>query len=144
PELDDYNYATVLQKAETLFWFFCDNYLELVKSRRYGDMGAAAAGSANSALLTALSALLRVFAPHLPFVTEEVWSWWRPGSVHRAGWPRVEEVPAGDADARVYAVCAAVLSAIRRSKSAAQRSMRTEVTRLVVRAPAPDLGALRL
>ena len=38
-DLEAYNYASVLQKAETLFWFFCDNYLELVKSRRYGDHG---------------------------------------------------------------------------------------------------------
>src|SRR5205823_30279 len=66
-ELEDYNYASVLQKAETLFWFFCDNYLELVKSRRYGDQGEEGAGSANTALLNALSALLRLFAPYLPF-----------------------------------------------------------------------------
>src|SRR3954452_1832907 len=91
-ELDGYNYASALQKAESLFWFFCDNYLELVKSRRYGDHGAAAAGSANSALLMSLSALLRLFAPYLPFVTEEVWSWWRPGSVHAAQWPTPDEL----------------------------------------------------
>ena len=85
-DLEQYNYARVLERTESLFWFFCDNYLELVKSRRYGDQGPAAAGSANSALLTALSALLRVFAPFLPFVSEEVWSWWRPGSIRHA-WP---------------------------------------------------------
>ena len=38
-DLEDYNYARVLEQTETLFWFFCDNYLELVKSRRYGDHG---------------------------------------------------------------------------------------------------------
>ncbi len=86
-DLESYNYTRALEHSEGFFWFFCDNYLELVKSRRYGDHGEAAAGSANSALLAALSTLLRLFAPFLPFVTEEVWSWWQPGSVHRATWP---------------------------------------------------------
>ena len=142
-ELDDYNYASVLQKAETLFWFFCDNYLELVKSRRYGDHGADAAGSANTALLNALSALLRVFAPYLPFVTEEVWSWWRPGSIHAAAWPLPEEVfdVAGGEDdrgARTLELAAEVLGAIRKKKSEEQRPLKTPVARAVVRLPDAD------
>ena len=139
-DLDAYNYASVLQKSESLFWFFCDNYLELVKSRRYGDQGAAAAGSANSALLNALSAMLRLFAPYLPFVTEEVWSWWRPGSVHAAPWPDAEELfeVAGGEDeraTRVLELAAWVLGAIRKKKSEEQRPLKTAATRVVIRMP---------
>src|SRR5262249_30039948 len=142
-DLEDYNYASVLQKAESLFWFFCDNYLELVKSRRYGDQGAAAAGSANVALLAALSALLRVFAPFLPFVTEEVWSWWREGSVHTAAWPvpgELFDVAGGEDDrgARVLELAAAVLGEIRKKKSEEQRPLKTAVARAIVRLPDAD------
>ena len=146
-DLEDYNYASALQKGESLFWFFCDNYLELVKSRRYGDLGAAGAGSANAALLAALSALLRLFAPYLPFVTEEVWSWWRPGSVHAAAWPTPEELfdAAGgedDRSARTLELAAAVLGEIRRKKSEEQRPLKTAVARATVRLPDADRALL--
>ena len=56
---EEYDYARVLQRTESYFWGFCDDYLELVKGRRYGEQGADAAGSANSALTAALSVMLR-------------------------------------------------------------------------------------
>jgi valyl-tRNA synthetase len=143
-DLENYQYTRVLERTESLFWFFCDNYLELVKSRRYGDQGVELAGSANSALLVSLSAFLRLFAPFLPFVTEEVWSWWRPGSVHKAAWPTEAEIleAAGGADergARALDVAAQILGEIRRTKSEGKRPPKTPVTRVVVRAPEKEL-----
>jgi valyl-tRNA synthetase len=137
-DLEQYDYARVLARTETFFWFFCDNYLELVKSRRYGDQGDAPAGSANAALLVALSSMLRLFALYLPFVTDEVWSWWQDGSVHRATWPTAEELleAAGGADERGVAAlefAAEVLSAVRKKKSEEQRPLRTPAVRVVVR-----------
>jgi valyl-tRNA synthetase len=141
-DLEEFNYTRVLERTETFFWSFCDDYLELVKGRRYGDQGTALAASANGALLTALSTMLRLFAPFLPFVTEEVWSWWREGSIHRSAWPTTAEVlaPCGAAeddhsvDSLQFA--ATVLGAIRKKKSEEQRPLKTPVTKAVVHAPA--------
>jgi valyl-tRNA synthetase len=139
-DLESYNYTRALERTESFFWSFCDNYLELVKARRYGDHGPAAAGSANAAMQVTLSVLLRLFAPFLPFVTEEVWSWWQEGSVHRARWPTDAEAlaPIGaedDLGVRAIELATDVLSEIRRRKSEEQRTMRTPVARLRLRLP---------
>jgi valyl-tRNA synthetase len=135
--LDEYEYARVIDRTEAFFWGFCDNYLELVKARRYGDHTPEGAASANRAMQGALSVMLRLFAPYLPFVTEEVWSWWREGSVHRAPWPSaadLEEFAAPDADASaVLAVTTDVLGEVRRAKSEAKRPLKVAISRAVVR-----------
>jgi valyl-tRNA synthetase len=135
---DGYDYARALDATERFFWGFCDDYLELVKGRAY-----AGSDSARAALATALDTLLRLFAPHMPFVTEEVWSWWREGSIHRASWPAADDLaPFASEDLAIYPAAAAVLGEIRKAKSEAKRSMRTEVVAATVHAPAELLRAL--
>ncbi len=150
---ESYHHSRALEVTETFFWAFCDDYLELVKERAYGGRGSAEAASAQAALATALSALLRLFAPFLPFVTEEVWSWWQDGSVHRSAWPSAEGVRglAGDGDAAALRATSIALSGVRKAKSDAKLSMRTDIAAVVVRGPerlihlvqlaAPDLRA---
>jgi valyl-tRNA synthetase len=146
-DLEGYQYTRVLERTETLFWFFCDNYLELVKARRYGDHGEALAASANATLMAALSIFLRLLAPFLPFATEEVWSWWRPGSIHRASWPTEAEAldAAGGADdrgRRALQLAAQILGEVRKKKSEAKRSPKTPATLVVVRASEAELELL--
>jgi valyl-tRNA synthetase len=134
---ENYDYARALERIEAFFWSFCDDYLELVKGRAYEEASRAGAASARGALGLALSVLLRLLAPFLPFVSEEVWSWWHEGSVHRSPWPELDEFPgavgadepSGDT---VLSVVSDVLGLVRRAKTAAKRSMRAPVTTLTV------------
>ena len=149
---EGYDYARVLQRTETFFWGFCDDYLELVKGRRYGEQGAEGAGSANAALTAALSVMLRLFAPFLPFVTEEVWSWWRDGSIHTA---RVADARrsstsllADNSDAtraggsaRPMQWATDVMFEVRKQRSEAKQPLKVPITKVTVTADADAVRA---
>jgi valyl-tRNA synthetase len=142
---EEYEHAKALEVVERAFWGFTDDYLELVKHRAYGAHGLDAARSAVATLSVALDVFLRSFAPFLPYVTEEVWSWWRDGSVHRAAWPSVQELPqAPDGEPAVYGIAAEVLGQVRKTKALAKVSLRAPVERVQVSDSPERLALLRL
>ena len=138
--LEAYDHARALEIAESFFWTFCDDYLELVKERAYDrtDVGQA---SAALALRTALETLLRLFAPVISFAAEEAWSWFHDGSVHVAGWPE----PLGiDGDPAVLTAVGEALVGVRRAKTEAKASQKTPVARVTIAAPPASIAALQL
>ncbi|MDP9333631.1 MAG: valine--tRNA ligase [Actinomycetota bacterium] len=139
---EEFDYARALERTERFFWSFCDDYLELVKSRAYDDANDETVHSAAVTLRIALSTLLRLLAPVLPYVSEEVWSWWRDGSIHRAGWPKADELRVEGGDPLVYDVAADVLAEVRKVKSTQKVSLASPVDRVHVIETAERLAAL--
>ena len=132
---ESWDYARSLELTEAFFWSFCDDYIELVKDRAYGGQGEAAAASAKAALRVALNVQLRLLAPFLPYSTEEVWSWWQDGSVHRSSWPTVDEIPSAATEPTALGVVASALAGVRKAKSDAKLGMRATVTAMTLAAP---------
>ena len=88
--------------------------------------------------------MLRLLAPFLPYVTEEVWSWWQDGSVHRQPWPLATDLGAAAASTPyLLDSVAAVLAGVRGAKSSAKVGQRTPVESATVTAPPGALDAIR-
>jgi valyl-tRNA synthetase len=139
--LEAFEHARALELVKRSFWEFCDDYVELVKPAAYGDLGPGRQASARSALRRALSIYQRLLAPYLPYVSEETWSWWQPGSIHRAQWPSLDEL-ADAAAGEGLQVAVTVLGAVRKAKSDARRKLRTPVAYALLSDTAPRLRAL--
>jgi valyl-tRNA synthetase len=140
-EFDDYDYTAALEAVEKFFWKdYCDNYLELAKGRLYGDMGSSVdTQSAKHSLYYVHKALLSLFAPFFPYITEELFSDLYPTeftaqtSIHARGfWPDINAYPYSDAIADQANGALDIVSAVRKMKSANNLSMRVPITMLHV------------
>ena len=132
---EKFDYARALEVTERFFWSYTDNYIELVKGRAYGNRGEIERDSARKALGISVETFLKLFAPHMPFVTEEIWSWWREGSVHRATWPLSTEIrneASTGVDETAFDIASEVLSEIRKAKTEANVSLGAPIKEVVV------------
>ena len=130
---EKYEYTRALEVAESFFWSFTDDYVELVKERTYGNQGEEAAKSARAALGITTHTLLKLFAPFIPFVTEEVWSWWQEGSIHLQSWPKSFEITTKpDLGASALTNVTAILADVRKVKTENKQSMKAEVKSLEI------------
>lgn len=140
-EFENYEYSDARAAAEDFFWNdFCDNYLELVKARIYGnEFDAKAQMSAVHTMYHCLNGLLRLFAPFVPHVTEELYShifdkeYEKAGSLHaRGSWPKASDYPV-NADAEQVGIdCVSILNAIRKQKSERNVSIKFPIETLSV------------
>lgn len=144
---EQFDYARAIERTESFFWPFCDDYLELVKNRAYGTAGDPDRDSVLVTLRIALETLLKLFAPFLPYVTEEVWSWWKTGSIHRSSWPEAAPVRAAaglETPVGLLETAGEVLSLIRKAKTNAQVSMRAPVARVAITADQAKLALIEM
>jgi valyl-tRNA synthetase len=131
---EKYDHTRALEVAESFFWTFTDDYMELVKERAYGVSSTKEqTASAVVALREALAVLVRLFAPFIPFAAEEVWSWWQEGSVHNAAWPTSDELVGNNPE--LMDIASAALILIRKAKSDAKLSMKAEIESMELQGP---------
>ncbi len=143
---ESYDHTKALELTESFFWNFTDDYLELVKERAYGqNTDPAAQASAVSALRIALLAITKLLAPFIPFATEEAWSWWQEGSVHRNSWPVAEDLSpfTGSQNAGLLALASQALIGIRKAKSDEKLSMKAEIASLTIEASEQEIESLK-
>jgi valyl-tRNA synthetase len=144
---ESFDHTKALELTESFFWNFTDDYLELVKERAYGqNTDPAAQASAVSALRIALLAITKLLAPFIPFATEEAWSWWQEGSVHRSNWPVADDLSGfiGSQNASLLSLASQALIGIRKAKSDEKLSMKAEITSLTIEAGEPEIESLKL
>jgi valyl-tRNA synthetase len=149
--LDAFDHASAIAETERFFWHgLTDNYLELVKGRlRTAEEDPGGADSAAAAMRIALSVFTRLFAPFLPFVTEEIWSWHEAAatghtSVHRSPWPspaELEATPPPD-DRASFDTAVAAIAAVRRFKSDTRVSLGASIASVILAGAPEDVARL--
>ncbi|PIU30313.1 valine--tRNA ligase [Candidatus Woesearchaeota archaeon CG07_land_8_20_14_0_80_44_23] len=148
---DNYDFVRVRLDAENFFWHeFCDEYLEMVKDRIYnpGSYTASEINSAKYAIYTAMLTMLKLFAPIMPHITEEIFSLHysekeNARSIHAAGWPSADEKLISPDAEELGGIAIELVSEIRKFKSSKGMSLKTEISKLAVECDEAMQGKIR-
>jgi len=164
-EFEKFEYARAREAIEEFFWKdFCDNYLEICKVRSYGLAAEKVAGiefsdeekneilrKQQSAILTlriCLNTILKLFAPFIPHICDEIYStifaeeFAQKGSINaRGNWPKLDEKLFNQNFHDVGEAALAVIFEVRKFKSEQNISMKTTVKKLVINSE-QDLSAI--
>jgi valyl-tRNA synthetase len=148
-EFARYEYSTAKTIAEDFFWnIFCDNYLEIVKVRAYNpnDNNLPGKISAIYSLYFALEVILKLFAPILPYVTEEIYQALYPNklnSIHqKASWPRLSKVKNDAEIVKASEYLVEISNFVRKFKSEAKLSLKTPINSLYIASKDDELQTL--
>jgi valyl-tRNA synthetase len=146
---ENYEHQQALAETERFFWTaFTDSYIEMSRARTLGAYGAEAQSSALATLRIALSVFLRLFAPFLPYITDEVWSWTYAAetgcsTIHSSVWPSDTDFPSlsEDGNEGIFDIAVKALFAINRSRTGAGVSSAREIKTATLAAK-PELFTL--
>jgi len=136
---DKYEYSRIKQEVDKFFWkTICDNYLEIVKDRLYNpdSRGKEARKSGQHTLYLLLLNTLKLFAPIMPFITEELYQVYfkqheGAKSIHVSSWPVAEETD--DSLKLVGETVLYAVDAARKAKTEKQVSLRTPIKKFVIK-----------
>ncbi|MFP4112538.1 MAG: valine--tRNA ligase [Candidatus Woesearchaeota archaeon] len=137
---DNYEYSKARQVTDNFFWnTFCDNYLEIVKDRLYNpeERGEDAKRSAQYTLHTAITTILKLYAPFVSFVTEEIWNWHFSKennfvSIHNSSWPEFNKELVSEEIEKKGDEIIKVIEAARKFKAEKQMSMKEELKKIII------------
>ena len=137
---DNYNTSESKKITELFFWHtFCDNYLEIIKDRMYNPdkRGEKARESAQYALYYSLDILLKLLAPIIPHITEEIYSLYfakkeKKKSIHISDWPKFDKRLEDKKAEKMGDNAVAIIAAVRKYKSSKNISLGAEIKELVI------------
>jgi len=137
---EQYEYSRTRLDTDNFFWhIFCDNYLELAKDRLYNPdkRGKSARSSAQYALYNSLLSIIKLMAPIMPYITEEVYQLFfvkheKDKSIHISEWPK-PVIKVDKAAEETGDIVVDIVSTVRKYKSEKNLSLKAELKKLVIK-----------
>jgi valyl-tRNA synthetase len=146
----DGEYASAKSEIELFFWNdLADNYLEMAKQRLY-DPEHPKYKAARITLYQLILTTIKLFAPFLPFITEEIFQGLFAAeltdngnqSIHTSSWPSIAAALDDPEAAEFGASLIAIASAVRRYKSEHSLPLGRKLNILQIRTATPALAEM--